>query len=154
MGTEIKTWQIIDGRLELIDTSLADAKRTEPNDLEEWIASNPDILGTELSIIGRQVTTKSGPMDFLAIDKSGNLAVIELKRDKLPREALAQAIDYASDISSWSIDKISEVCTKYTTRSLDESLSEAFPDIDIENININENHGMGDGANKITQAIC
>jgi len=139
MSTQIKTWQIIDGKLEVIETSLAKENRTEPYDLEQWIASNPAIISSDIHIIGRQVATKSGPMDFLAIDKSGNLVVIELKRDKLPREALAQAIDYASDIASWSLDKISEVCIKYTAKSLEDSIIEAFPDIDIENLNMNDN---------------
>lgn len=103
MSTQIKTWQIVDGKLESIDTSLAKENRTETYDLEEWIASNPVILSSDIYIIGRQTATKSGPMDFLAIDKSGNLIVVELKRDKLPREALAQAIDYASDVASWSL---------------------------------------------------
>jgi hypothetical protein len=35
---------------------------------------------------------KSGPIDLLGIDKTGNVVIIEIKRDKLPREALAQAI--------------------------------------------------------------
>jgi len=35
MSTQIKTWQIIDGKLEAIETSLEKEKRTEPYDLEE-----------------------------------------------------------------------------------------------------------------------
>ena len=138
MSTKIETWQIVNGKLELVESSLTNEGRTEPYDLEEWIASNPAIIGSDLRIIGRQVSTKSGPLDLLAIDKVGNLVIVELKRDKLPREVLAQAIDYASDISSWSIDKISEICTKYTGKSLEDFLNEEFPDISLENINVNE----------------
>lgn len=137
MATEIKAWQILNGKLQAIETSLAEEGRTEPYDLEEWIASNPAIVSTELIMIGRQVTTKSGSLDLLGIDRSGNLVIIELKRDKLPREALAQAIDYASDIANWSIDKISEICTKYTGKSLEDSINESFPSIDLESLNIN-----------------
>ena len=108
MATEIKAWQILNGKLQLIDTSLANEGRTEPYDLEEWIASNSAIISTEILLIGRQVATKSGPLDLLGIDRLGNLVIIELKRGKLPREALAQAIDYASDIANWSIDCRSE----------------------------------------------
>ncbi len=139
MSTQIKTWQIIDDKLEAIDTSLEKEKKTEPYDLEKWIASYPAILSSDIHIIGKQTMTKSGPMDLLAIDKSGNIIIIELKRDKLPRYALAQAIDYASDIASWSLEKISEECTKYTSKSLEDSFTEVFPDVDIENLNINEN---------------
>ncbi|MCB9153894.1 MAG: DUF91 domain-containing protein [Caldilineae bacterium] len=138
MATEIKTWQIINGKLVIVETTLADSGRKEALDLEAWIASNPAIIGSGVVIIGRQVQTKSGPLDLLAIDRAGNIAIIELKRDILPREALAQAIDYASDIASWSIDRISEICAKYTGKSLDDVITESFPDANLENVNVNE----------------
>ncbi|MBT9149323.1 MAG: endonuclease NucS domain-containing protein [Dehalococcoidia bacterium] len=140
MGTEIKTWQIVDGRIEAISTNLKDEGRTEPYDLEPWIASNPEIIGSDIAIIGRQVMSKSGPIDLLGIDKTGNLVIVEIKRDKLPREALTQAIDYASDISEWAIEKIGEVCSEYTGKNLIEFITESFPEpeeINVENLNIN-----------------
>ncbi|WP_041589243.1 hypothetical protein [Thermoanaerobacter wiegelii] len=138
MATEIKVWQIINGNLEPIETTMVEAGRKEIEDLEKWIKSNPKILGEDVLIIGEQVPTKSDPMDFLGIDKSGNLVVIELKRDKLPRDVLTQAIDYASDVSSWDVDKLSEICTKYTGQSLEDYLSEKFEEIDLEDLTINK----------------
>ena len=138
MTTNIKTWQIIDGKLQSVDSTLSEQGRTETYDLETWIASNPAIINPDLVIIGRQVTTKSGPLDLLAIDRSGNLVIIELKRAMLPRDALAQAIDYASDITDWSIDKIDDVCQNYTGDSLENVLNEKFTDENLENIQINE----------------
>ncbi len=126
------------GELNPLETSLASEGRTERFDLEKWIASDPSIIRPGLEVIGSQVTTRSGPLDLLAVDRSGDLVVIELKRDQLPREALAQAIDYASDVASWSIDKIREVCTKHMGRSLEDVLSEAFPDLALESLAINE----------------
>ncbi len=113
MATEIKVWQIINGKLEPIEITMVEAGRKETEDLEKWIKSNPQILGEDILIIGEQVPTKSGSMDFLGIDKSGNLVVVEMKRDRFPRDVLTQAVDYASDVSSWDVDKISEICTKY-----------------------------------------
>lgn len=138
MATEIKVWQIVNGRLELVQTSMVEAGRKEVEDLEKWIKSNPSILGEDILIIGEQVPTKSGVIDFLGIDKSGNLVVIELKRDRLPREVLSQVIDYASDVASWDINRISEICTKYTGSSLEDYLNEKFEDIDLENLIINK----------------
>ena len=138
MSTEIKTWQVIGGTLQPVNTSLAAAGRREAEDLEEWIASQPAIIGTGITIIGRQVVIKSGPLDLLGIDKHGNTVVVELKRDKLPREVLAQAIDYASDVAGWSFEKLSEVCAQYTGKSLEDHMMESFPDIGLENLNINE----------------
>ncbi len=138
MGTEIKTWQIVNNKLTPVNTSLKNEGRTEPYDLEPWIASHPLIIGPDIAIIGKQVMSKSGPIDLLGIDRTGNLVIIEIKRDKLPREALAQAIDYASDAAEWTIDKIAEICLSYTTKGLVEFISESFPDIDVEAININD----------------
>lgn len=137
MGTEIKSWQIIDGKLTPIDTGLKNEGRTEPYDLEPWLASNSEIIGTGILIIGRQVMTRSGPIDLLAIDKSGNTVTIEIKRAELPRESLAQAIDYASNIAEWTVEKLSEVCSEYKKMTLQDAFNEAFPDIDLETVNLN-----------------
>jgi hypothetical protein len=88
--------------------------------------------------IGRQITTKSGPLDILGIDKNGNIVVVDLKRDRLPREALAQAIDYTSDISEWTLDKLSEVTSKNTDKSLEDFMAEAFEYISLENVTVNQ----------------
>jgi len=138
MGTEIKTWQIVDGKLQSITTNLKNEGRTELYDLEPWLESNPEILGPDIVIIGRQTMSKSGPIDLLGIDKSGNVVIVEIKRDKLPREALTQAIDYASDAAGWTIEKLGEICSKYSGKSLEETLTEAFPDVDVETLTIND----------------
>ncbi|HEX8173986.1 MAG TPA: hypothetical protein VF543_02585 [Pyrinomonadaceae bacterium] len=138
MATEIRVWQINDGNLESIDISMAQAGRREVDDLEKWIKSNTVILGEDVLIIGEQVPTRGGFMDFLGLDQSGNLIVIELKRDKLPREALAQAMDYASDIASWGEDKISEVCLKFSGQDLEDYLNEKFGDVDWTDLVLNK----------------
>lgn len=137
MGTEIKAWQIIDGKLTSIDTSLKNEGRTEPYDLEPWLASNPEIIGTDIMIIGRQVMTKSGPIDLLGIDSSGNTVVIEIKRSELPRETLAQAVDYAASIAEWTPEKLAEVCLDKTGKTFDDVFDDAFPEINLESINLN-----------------
>lgn len=142
MTTKINSWQIVDGKLQTVDSTLAEQGRTEAFDLESWIESNPAIIGHDLMIIGRQVQTRSGPLDLLGIDRLGNLVIVELKRDKLPREALAQAIDYAADAATWTIEKISEICTKNTGKSLEDSISETFPEENLENLNINSNQRL------------
>jgi hypothetical protein len=137
MATEIKSWEIVDGRLVPVQSRLADHGRTEALDLESWLESDPSIIRPGLKIIGRQVHTRSGPLDLLAIDRTGSVVVIELKRDRLPREALAQAIDYAADIATWTLEKLGEVCASYSGEVLEDALSSAFPDIDLEGLTIN-----------------
>lgn len=137
MGTEIRTWQIVNGKLASIESALKNEGRTEPYDLEPWLASNPEIIGGEILIIGRQVRTRSGPIDLLGIDKSGNTVTIEIKRGELPRESLAQAIDYASDVAEWTVDRLGEVCSEYTKKTFEDAFNEAFPDVELENVNVN-----------------
>lgn len=138
MGTAIKTWQIADGKLISVDTLPKTEGRTEPYDLEPWLASNPEIIGADIMIIGRQVMTKSGPIDLLGVDKSGNTVIIEIKRDELPRESLAQAIDYASDVAEWTVERLSEVCSEYTKKIFEDAFNEEFPDVDLENVSLND----------------
>jgi hypothetical protein len=88
-------------------------------------------------IIGRQVMTKSGPIDLLGIDKSGNTVVIEIKREELPRESLAQAIDYASAVAEWTVERLGETCSEYTKKTFEDAFNKVFPDVDLENVNIN-----------------
>lgn len=138
MATEIKTWQIVDGKLTNIATSLTKAGRKEKEDLELWIKTNPEILGQDIAIIGEQVKTKSGFLDFLGIDRLGNMVVVELKRDKLPREALAQAIDYASDIATYDPEKLDDICQGFTGQPLGNLLAEKFSDLNTEELTINQ----------------
>jgi len=112
--------------------------RREVEDLQQWVRSQPAILGEDLVLIGEQIPTRTGLVDFLAIDRVGNLVVVELKRDRLPREVLAQALDYASDIANWDADKVSEVCVKYTGQALQDLLNESFGDIDLGDLVINK----------------
>lgn len=64
--------------------------------LEDMIVAAPRMLSDEWMLIGRQERTLSGGfIDLLAVAPDGALVLIELKRDRTPREVVAQAIDYA-----------------------------------------------------------
>ncbi len=141
MAREIKTWEIKNSKLISIDSvSMSKEGRREKEDLEAWIRSDPSILGENILLIGEQVQTESGPVDFLGIDKEGNTLVIELKRDKLPREVLAQAIDYTSDIATYGMDRLNEICREFTKeKNLEELLMDKFGEVDLESISINKN---------------
>jgi len=136
MATEIKVWQIINGTLHPIETSMVEEKRFE-KDLENWIKTHPEILGENILVIGEQVSTSSGGfIDFLGIDKeTGDLIIIELKRGRLGRDALAQAIDYASEVASWTEEDINErINKKLKDLIIDENLS-----LEDSNIKLNQN---------------
>jgi hypothetical protein len=138
MATEIKTWEIINGELTEINTTLAENGRKEKDDLEKWLKTNPKILGDNILIFGEQVWTKSGPLDYIGIDNSGNLVIVELKRDKLARDVLAQAIDYASDVANWDIEQINEICRSFSGNSLEDYITDHFENVELDDLVINK----------------
>ena len=80
---------------------LPEAGRTSTEALlEDILVRNPAILMPGLKLVGRQLQTANGPLDLLGIDSEGRLVLFELKREKLRREAVAQAVDYASWLDS------------------------------------------------------
>ncbi|HDH45617.1 MAG TPA: hypothetical protein ENG66_09640 [Thermococcus sp.] len=42
-------WQIVNGKLELVQTSMVEAGRKETEDLEKWIKSNPSMPSSATS---------------------------------------------------------------------------------------------------------
>lgn len=94
--------------------------------LEQFLESDPRLLGDRLLIIGRQVRTDHGKfIDLLAIDGDGVVNVLELKRDRTPRDVIAQALDYGSWVKDLDRDRILEIANNYF---LDQSFEAAFAD--------------------------
>jgi RecB family endonuclease NucS len=84
-------------RMDGIPAKLEPSQLPNESQLEDLLAKDISILGLDLLVVGRQVVTAYGKkIDLLAIDQDGALYVIELKRDKTPREVVAQALDYGS----------------------------------------------------------
>jgi hypothetical protein len=87
-----------------------------PNEerLEDLIEADPGILGQPLMLIGRQVITAHGKrVDLLGIDGDGALHILELKKDKTPRDVIAQALDYGSWAQSLSHEDVLDIYTGY-----------------------------------------
>src|ERR1035437_8327898 len=103
MATEMKIWQVSDkNALELIEDVPFGLHHLE-KDLESWLESNPEILGDDLLVVARQYNIPGvGVLDLLCIDFDGVPVIVELKRDATPRQAIAQALDYASWLDSRS----------------------------------------------------
>lgn len=95
---EVKIWAL-DGDSRV--TPLASKDQTDTESLlEETLVRNPDLLIPGLRLVGRQTPTDGGPLDLLGVDEDGRLVVFELKRGTLSRDAVAQIIDYASDLDA------------------------------------------------------
>jgi Endonuclease NucS len=87
-----------------------------PNEktLEDMIVAAPAILSEEWMLIGRQERTNSGGIvDLLAIAPDGALVVIEVKRDRTPRDVVAQAIDYAAWVETLQAQEIAAIYSRF-----------------------------------------
>lgn len=88
----------------------------ERNHLQEWIANQPDVLGEELLIIQKEFDGFDDTrerLDLLAIDKQGNLVLIENKLDDSGRDVVWQCLKYASYCSSLSKGQIADIFGRY-----------------------------------------
>jgi hypothetical protein len=127
-------------------------KEMEPSKLdyedriENWICDNVSVLVPDdsgLMVIGRQViTTFGGRIDLLCMNAEGDLVIVELKRDRTPREITAQALDYASWVQGLTAQQVEEVANEYLKGKL---LSDAFEetfDKEYSEVIVNGQHSI------------
>jgi len=96
MSMEFGLW-----RLGAQPERITSQRMPQEKQLEDLIEADPSVLGAPLLIIGRQVPTAHGQfIDLLALDESGHVHILELKRDKTPRDVIAQVLDYASWVTT------------------------------------------------------
>lgn len=129
-------WKIGDTPAPLITSRLASEQQ-----LEDMIVRDPRILSSEWMLIGRQeITSHGGRIDLLAIAPDGSLVLIELKRDRTPREIIAQALDYASWVEQLGAEKIAQFYQRYSGGgSLDEAFQMRFG-IELDEETLNQSH--------------
>ena len=89
---------------------------TERRHLQEWLAHEPSALGEELLIIQKEFDgfdETRERLDLLALDKDGNLVIIENKLDDSGRDVVWQALKYASYCASLTKLQIVEIFQQY-----------------------------------------
>jgi hypothetical protein len=91
------------------------------------MASDISVLDPGLLVIGREVETDFGGfIDILCVDEGGDLVIVELKRDKTPREITAQALDYASWVVNLSNERVTLIAEEYLGGDLEEAFRRRF----------------------------
>ncbi len=133
-------WTIDNPPVEVETSKLADEKR-----LEDMIESKLSILSDDWMLIGRQIETDTGGrVDLLAIASDASLVLIELKRNKTPRDVIAQTLDYAVWLKKLDPEDVTELYERYNSGA---SLSKAFQDrfervLDDDEEPINHTHQL------------
>ncbi len=127
----------------LEEKSFRDLKFKERDHLQEWIANNPSSLGEELLIIQKEFSgfnDTNERLDLLALDKLGNLVIIENKLDDSGKDVTWQTIKYASYCSSLTKLEITKIYQDYLgqNRNAEENISDFFDGKDIDEIILNQ----------------
>ncbi len=119
----------------------------EREHLQEWLEHNSDAFGEELLLIQKEFDgfddTKER-LDLLAIDKQGNLVIIENKLDDSGRNATWQVLKYASYCSSLSKQQIKDIYQDYLNKNnrnknSEDIISEFLNAEDFGEIQLNQN---------------
>ena len=122
MSLELGVWRI-DGKL----TPISPTKLDQESRLENFIDSDITLVRDDLWIVGRQVPTAHGHfIDLLAMDAFGNLTVLELKRDRTPREVVAQALDYGSWVKTLIRTDVARIYGEYVRKYRPTQVEQAF----------------------------
>lgn len=109
--------------------------------LEKMILRDPSILSNEWMLIGHQERTlDGGRIDLLAIAPDASLILIELKRDRTPREVVAQALDYASWVAGLTPERLSQIYERFSRGgNLGEAFKQRFNNV-LEEESLNQAH--------------
>ena len=122
----------------------------EREHLQEWLASTPSALGEELLIIQKEFDgfyETRERLDLLALDKSGQLVVIENKLDDSGRDVVWQALKYAAYCSSLKKAQILDIFQAYLDQHLDggnakEQICDFLEVEEFDEVVLNEGNGQ------------
>ncbi|MBA2409343.1 MAG: DUF91 domain-containing protein [Gammaproteobacteria bacterium] len=139
MPEEIRLWRIeAENKLREVGRARLDFE----NRLEAWLEQDISVLDPDLLVIGRQVGTDfGGSIDIVCLDQAGDVVVVELMRDRTPREITAQVLDYGSWVKYLSHEKVTSLAESYLgLDEFEENFKRRFgselPEI------LNENHRL------------
>ena len=132
MPVEMRMWRIDEGQPRELTSASLPAER----ELHKFLLRDPALLGERLLVIGSEVLTPYGKrIDLLAVDADGNLHVLELKRDRTPREVVAQLLDYGSWAADLSREDIIDIATRHLGRPFEEAYAEVFDSTPPDELN-------------------
>lgn len=117
---DIGIWHLVEGYPQRYLTTKLQYEKS----LEDWIENDPSLIASEMRIVGRQVYLDTGRLDLLGLTQAGQWAVIEIKRDKVNRKTVSQALDYAGCLADLSISEFKKLVHQYLQRNHNISLQD------------------------------
>lgn len=136
MPIKTQLWTVSDHPTKMAETKLSSEKH-----LEQMIVHSPEMLSEQWMLVGQQViTSHAGIIDLLALTRDGSLILVELKRDRTPREVVAQALDYASWAQKLQPQDIYAIYQKFKPGAdLANDFSQKFG-VSLEEDSLNQSH--------------
>lgn len=118
----------------------------ERSHLQAWIAGNPEALGEKLLIIQKEFSgfpETYERLDLLALDKNGNIVIIENKLDDSGRDVTWQALKYASYCSTLTKEDIRNVYQTYIDgrqiqENAEKNILEFLDEVDFKELVLNQ----------------
>jgi len=126
--------------------TFSELKFREREHLQEWLENTPEAFGEDLLFIQKEFDGFDDTrerLDLLAIDKQGDLVVIENKLDDSGKDVTWQVLKYASYCSSLSKQQIREIYQSYLDKkgeneSAESNISDFLDAEDFKEIQLNK----------------
>ena len=145
--------------------TFSELKFREREHLQEWLENTPEAFGEELLFIQKEFDGFDDTrerLDLLAIDKQGDLVVIENKLDDSGRDVTWQVLKYASYCSSLSKQQIKEIYQCYldkkgVSENAENNISDFLDAEDFREIQLNKTQRIilvsGDYRKEVTSTV-
>ena len=133
-------------RIEKVERkTFSELNYSERENFQEWICNNPEVFNEELLIIQKEFNgfnETNERLDLLALDKQGNIVVIENKLDDSGKDVVWQVLKYAAYCSTLSKNNIIDIYQEYLDKNsiqeqAAEKLSEFYDIEDVEELKLN-----------------
>jgi hypothetical protein len=138
MPFSMKLWQVQGKDLQEINRDILNDEQR----LENWVVKDPSILGIDY-LSNRETSNNRQSRSRRSVShrhRGVNLVVLELKRDKTPREIVTQVLDYASWMNDLTFEQIETIAKGFTGKPLAEAFSEQYGSSLPQTVN--GNHSM------------
>lgn len=126
MPIGVSVWRIQQGKAIPVERAPLANERL----LEDILEADIALLGLPkaLLVLGRQVPTDyAGRVDLLCIDQEGKLYVVEIKKERTPREVVAQAMDYGYWVRDLSYQDVRDIWSRnHDQADFDEAFRSTF----------------------------
>lgn len=128
-----------DGDAKLLHRLSFNDNSIHESELQQWIFEHPSLLPVrdiepifeDQIAVARELPTAAGPIDVFLVNSQGYITLVETKLWRNPearRKVIAQIIDYAKELATWSYDDLVAAVKRATASTSKDPLFECVRD--------------------------